>query len=233
MPTSNPYILSPCPLQAGLFSAVLTAFVVESYSKLQPDDTAEVIGRAVAAHLGTSSPISGASDFTASPADVSINTLWFASLIFSLSAALLGILVKQWLHAYASGVPGDSLEIGLLRQHRLDNLEKWRVPMVVATIPILLLASVILFLFGLLTLLWTLNPVVAAVSTFLTAVLLAFLAFTTVVPSFTPGCAYISPQSELSMVVKAALSHLWSLLRLKFITNLRSARSMALQVESD
>lgn len=203
----------------------MTAFNVQSYVNLQPNQTVEAL-RSISTQLERppSIPIP---DFTVLPTDVWINALWFSSLICSLSAALLCILVKQWLHTYDTGISGDSQQIALLRQYRLDNLEKWRVPAIVATISILLLASVIIFLAGLLVLLWTLNPVVAAVSTSLAAILLAVLVFTTIMPTFSSGCSYLSPQSEIMIVAGAAMIHSCRLLVFSLKTLLRSTGPLA------
>jgi len=38
--------------------------------------------------------------FKPSASDIRINVFWFMALIFSLSAALLAILVQQWVHDY-------------------------------------------------------------------------------------------------------------------------------------
>ncbi|KZV95962.1 hypothetical protein EXIGLDRAFT_589015, partial [Exidia glandulosa HHB12029] len=90
---------------AGLFSAVATAFVIESYQSLQPDNaayaaTALYILVAVSNHsTGMTLP---------PPADLAyksstsrwINGLWFTSILLSLSVALLSILAKQWITEY-------------------------------------------------------------------------------------------------------------------------------------
>ncbi|THG93445.1 hypothetical protein EW026_g7795 [Hermanssonia centrifuga] len=95
---------------AGLFSAVLTVFVVPSYLLLQPDNsqlTVQLLAQISAqlAHFEIIPPFI-ASDTSASPVfQVStsarwMNCLWFLSLIFSLSSALFSILAKQWIGEY-------------------------------------------------------------------------------------------------------------------------------------
>ncbi|EJD40751.1 hypothetical protein AURDEDRAFT_69726 [Auricularia subglabra TFB-10046 SS5] len=97
---------------AGLFSAVATAFIIESYQLLQPDwteYTAKLLFVTIAAQAGspnmtlptpaklaTMSP----SKFTVSPVARWINGFWVSSLAFSLAVALLSILAKQWLDQY-------------------------------------------------------------------------------------------------------------------------------------
>ncbi|KAI1798386.1 hypothetical protein LXA43DRAFT_27150 [Ganoderma leucocontextum] len=90
---------------SGLFSAVVATFVAQTYLLLQPDapDQTAVILQQISLQL-SSSPVnqpcvnSTQPTFTSTPADaatstvssstVKLNSLWFASLILSLSAAL-------------------------------------------------------------------------------------------------------------------------------------------------
>ncbi|KAF8589732.1 hypothetical protein K439DRAFT_1286742, partial [Ramaria rubella] len=102
---------------AGLFSAVLTAFLVQSYPMLQPDpqDTTVALLARVVERLDSfsnntlKSGVSSVGSAGASPLsptfEVSgcawwINLVWFSSLMCSLSAAFIAMLAKQWLHAY-------------------------------------------------------------------------------------------------------------------------------------
>lgn len=125
-----------------------------------------------------------------------LNILWFSGLITSLTSALLGILVKQWLNEYVSlGLSGTSREAARRRQYRLNNLVKWHVGDIVILIPVLLLISLGLFLAGLLVLLWTLHPTVAIVASVLVGVVGVFTIGVTFLPLFNHGCAYLTPQT--------------------------------------
>ncbi|KZV90725.1 hypothetical protein EXIGLDRAFT_616544, partial [Exidia glandulosa HHB12029] len=88
---------------AGLFSAAVTAFVVESYQFLQPAGLD--LGMALYA-LATNDTTSLLNLATAASRPSStarwINGLWFTSLFFALAAAFLCILVKQWLDEYTA-----------------------------------------------------------------------------------------------------------------------------------
>ncbi|EJD50460.1 hypothetical protein AURDEDRAFT_21558, partial [Auricularia subglabra TFB-10046 SS5] len=90
---------------AGLFSAVSTAFIIESYKLLQVDNT-DYIANALYLSLtrNTTSPIDlepPGDNFKASGSSRWINGLWFSSLVLSLAVALLSILAKQWLEEYS------------------------------------------------------------------------------------------------------------------------------------
>ncbi|KAI0359424.1 hypothetical protein OH77DRAFT_1395124, partial [Trametes cingulata] len=213
---------------AGLFSAIVTGFNVQSYLVLQqqPDPMLAAMQQ-ISLQLSSltiqppfvnsTHPAFGSSDAArAGPAPgpppdaatVAINTLWFSSLVLSLSSASVGIMVKQWLNEFKSGLPSDktasekgesrtgreTLESARLRQSRLNNLEKWRVHLVVLAIPVLLQLALAFFLAGLLVLVWSLHPTVAAVTTSFVSLLAIFTLGTMLLPAFKQSCAYLSPQ---------------------------------------
>ncbi|KAI0758823.1 hypothetical protein C8Q74DRAFT_1164852, partial [Fomes fomentarius] len=133
---------------AGLFSAILSSFTVQSYQLLTPAPMAPVVTMLLllsSQFLATQSANStqgslvelDASQASSNPRRwvVWLNALWFSSLILSLSSALIGIMVKQWLNEYNSGLSGTSRQIARLRQARLANLDKWKVAAIVAILP--------------------------------------------------------------------------------------------------
>ncbi|KAI0716801.1 hypothetical protein C8Q76DRAFT_673137 [Earliella scabrosa] len=195
---------------AGLFSAVLTAFVVESYPLLQPDSSDPTVAmlQQISTQLNsfridppfvnstqTVQHILEDQTFNAPLSAVWINTLWFASLACSLAAASIALMVKQWLHHARSGLSGTSRDVARYRQHRLNSLQKWHVGTIVIALPVLLQVAVSLFLGGIVILLWTLHKTVAAVTSALIAILLAFFVVVTVMPLFRWDCCYRSPQA--------------------------------------
>ncbi|KAI0653181.1 hypothetical protein C8Q70DRAFT_650825 [Cubamyces menziesii] len=139
-----------------------------------------------------------------------LNTFWFSSLILSLSSASVGILVKQWLNEFQSGLSGDSRHIALLRQYRLNNLKRCHVGSIVNAIPVLLQGALARFLAGLLVLLWNLHPVVAAVSSLFVLIITVFIIGTTVAALLTAQCAYLSPQSLVVYTLWPYIPHLTS-----------------------
>ncbi|KAJ4487113.1 hypothetical protein C8J55DRAFT_423779, partial [Lentinula edodes] len=123
---------------AGLFSAAVTAFIIESYKWLQPNnlDFNLQLLQHIAVQLNTQIPTSSQQDFSAASA-VRINAVWFLSLIFSLSTVLLGILCKQWLREHRRDTPVSSSKEALeLRQLRFESLEKWGIPALLASLPL-------------------------------------------------------------------------------------------------
>ncbi|TFK63819.1 hypothetical protein BDN72DRAFT_802919, partial [Pluteus cervinus] len=87
---------------AGLFSAAVTAFVVESYQWLDDsgDETVNLLSQLISIQLnGTITPVA-AKSFTPSPSAIRINICWFLSLVLSLTSVLIGVLCLQWLREY-------------------------------------------------------------------------------------------------------------------------------------
>ncbi|KAF5329430.1 hypothetical protein D9619_009188 [Psilocybe cf. subviscida] len=95
---------------AGLFSAVVTAFIIESYKGLQTDsnDTVVSLLSRIADRLDaplnassfTSSPQDFITSFQPTPSSIRVNILWFISLVLSLTTALVGIISLQWLREH-------------------------------------------------------------------------------------------------------------------------------------
>ncbi|TFY54432.1 hypothetical protein EVJ58_g8868 [Rhodofomes roseus] len=171
---------------AGLFSAILTAFVVQYYPTLQASGGAQpqiiIISTPDSANLTVSYPAPPPTPVTASA--IAINALWFVALVFSITSASLGISVKQWLAHY---IPSES-DIGdaRLRLHiwrlRSRGLARWHVPEIIGLLPLLLQVALALFLVGLVLFLWTLNGAIAYLMMVLISVLLAFTAATALIP---------------------------------------------------
>ncbi|KAI5886990.1 uncharacterized protein SCHCODRAFT_02590471 [Schizophyllum commune H4-8] len=100
---------------------------------------------------------------TATALDYWCNAFWFISLTLSLSAALMSVLIKQWLQAYSSNVSGTPRKQALVRQFRLIGIERWNVPLIVGLLPMLLHLSLLLFFVGLSLYLFTFDTVIASI----------------------------------------------------------------------
>ncbi|KAF5353788.1 hypothetical protein D9758_010628 [Tetrapyrgos nigripes] len=147
---------------AALFSAVVTSFVISTVVNLQPDYTKITASLMREQNL----LLRAAGDTTAlnavpktsvdldntdvSTKDLWINGLFFASLSLSLATALLSVLVKQWLQAYTLSLPtGNAQERAKIRHFRYLGFEMWKVPEIIGLLPIILHASLGLFMAGL------------------------------------------------------------------------------------
>lgn len=126
-----------------------------------------------------------------------INALFFTSIVLSLAAALFGIRAKQWLRKYMQwnsplNTPRDNI---LVRQIRIEAWESWNIDVTISFIPALLELAMILFLAGVVLLLWTLDDVVAKAVTLVVAIFLLVIAAFTILPIFFKRCPYKSPIS--------------------------------------
>ncbi|TRM59209.1 hypothetical protein BD626DRAFT_156908 [Schizophyllum amplum] len=174
---------------AGLFSGVLTAFIIESYKWLmeEPDDlTADYLRQILAVISNTTIP--SVRPYSSRPSlpdnTVSlINGLWFSSLTLSLSSAFIGIMAKQWLREYLRDA-GQSQKTNLaVRQVKYQGLTRWYVGAIIAMMPLLLQGALFLFLVGIVYLLWHIQPVVAAVISVFGIFIVSFFVATTVLPA--------------------------------------------------
>ena len=165
--------LTSLSFQAGLFSAVLTAFVVPQIQTLQVNSTdqsvyyqnqsAQILDRisqqlaSVGGQIPTNvsppppypTPPSPYPPFHPLASDRRVNVVWLISLICSLSAALLATLVQQWYRAYMSVLQKsrDPLKAARVRLFLFEGIE--RIPAVAEAVPGLIHLSLILFFVGL------------------------------------------------------------------------------------
>lgn len=195
-------------LQSGLFSAVVTAFIIETYSTLQPSPKSTTLTalQRISQQLdsmadGTPSQqtsVSPQSEFRPAATSIWINTLWFASLVCSLIAASWATFVRQWLREYTDGLKTYSPRTyARIREFRFRGMTGWFVFQFMAFVPVILQLALILFLCGLLLFLEPLNPIVfRALVPIIGSWLIVWLA-TTVAPTFSASCPYKSPQAQL------------------------------------
>ncbi|KAJ7476521.1 hypothetical protein FB451DRAFT_1557386 [Mycena latifolia] len=194
---------------AGLFSASLTAFLIESYKTLTPDQGAITIallaqishqldpssnGKSVDAIAVASAP------FTPPPASLACNTLWFLSLGLSLACALMATLVEQWSRDFIQRTemrPSPIIRARIF-SYLYFGMERFGMYAMVEFIPLLLHVSLLLFFAGLVAFLLPINPVVMVVA----AVLLGFIAATyvylTVLPIISSDSPYRTPLSNIA-----------------------------------
>ncbi|KAI0084680.1 hypothetical protein BDY19DRAFT_898097, partial [Irpex rosettiformis] len=191
----------------GLYSAVLTAFVIVSYPQLQEDTAGETLQvlRLIAVQTATYSVIGGqlvnstaaapsaSPPFQPSAAAIRINALWFASLVISLAVASISIFVKQWLRAYmsfASASPQGQLRI---RHFRRSGIEAWRVFEIASMLPLLLQISLALFFVGLCIFTFDVHPVIGKTTLPLVCAWAFLLLVTIMSPIFSSRCPYKTP----------------------------------------
>lgn len=177
---------------------MLSAFVVVSLSNLQPDNSQASVNLLLhlsAQTANSSQPAATLPDFQVPTSAVWINSLWFLSLVLSLTSALFGMIAKQWLREYMEWSTTSWLpqRFVVLRQKRFEAFNEWKVPAIIAAIPALLEVALIMFFVGLIIFLWTFNVIVAGVSITVIAVSISLAVLATILPVFYQRCPYKSP----------------------------------------
>ena len=204
------------PHQAGLYSAVLTAFIVESKKKLTPIPSDEIAYYArqsvtllaqVSAQLAASgSPVPSTvllppafPDFRAAQADIRVNVYWFMSLVFSLSAALAATLVQQWAREYLQYFRryNHPLRLARIRQFLHEGTESWHMDLVVHLVPSLIHISLFLFFIGLADYLFKINIATATTTTVVIVICALCYLFSIIAPIWDAQSPYQSPLSPM------------------------------------
>lgn len=204
---------------AGLFSAALTAFNVQyliSQPQSPPSNPTPQITIQIPAQLISlitdagsrnnsfadpisivlaSSNNSSSNNSALTTSSIAVNTLWIAALVFSLAAASIAISVKQWLNQFTARVTSMPRQNVVVWYSRRRGFVKWKVEAIINLLPILLQIALVLFLIGLMELIWTINMVIFYTAIPFVAPLLLFSLCTSVFPAISADCPYRSPQA--------------------------------------
>ncbi|SJL16734.1 uncharacterized protein ARMOST_20263 [Armillaria ostoyae] len=214
---------------AGLFSAVVTTFVVQTSQNLQVNygqvtatllfELIDIQRAAANGSLVNNVPRSNLtpfSDFRPTISDSLVNGLWFTSLSFSLATALFAVLTKQWIHQYIampSGTPRDRCRV---RQFRYMGLEQWGVGFIIGLLPLLLSMSLGIFLVGLVLFLVPLQAVIASIVGTITLISFAAYFVSNFLPIMYPSCPYKTPLSQYIFLSYAYIIRLVTLVSSAF-----------------
>ena len=187
--------------QAGLFSAVASAFIIEVNSELRPDRSDEtatllrvliyqVNNTAFGNNVPTTPP-----EWTGPPrAIVAVQAILFASLATSLFSAFLAMLGKQWLNQYTSAdMRGTAVERSQNRQRKLDGVITWYFDHVMESLPLMLQIALLLLGLALSRYLWEVNIIVACVVLGVTSLGVIFYVFIVIAGTAFESCPYQTP----------------------------------------
>lgn len=205
-PNSIVINLSSLIQKTGLFSAVLTSFIIQSYQGVgpNPSDTtnallAQLISLQAAALNSTNNSTniqSQAENLAPSPGEIRwVNGLWFAALSCSLSTALVSMLAKQWLQV-TSNIFGSPRSRARQRQRRYMQLQSWHVFAIINALPLLLHAALLLFFAGLIVFLWSRDIVTTAAIFAIVGLAYTFYIGSMWLSLINPDCPYQHPISE-------------------------------------
>ncbi|KAJ7853462.1 hypothetical protein B0H13DRAFT_2580495, partial [Mycena leptocephala] len=189
---------------AGLFSASLTAFLIESYKTLNRnsgDDTVRLLAQISlqlsASANGTTLAIPSELPFAPTATALICNILWFTSLGFSLASALIATLLEQWARDFIHRTEMRPSPVIRARVFSFlyYGLKRFKMHSVVEIIPLLLHASLLLFFAGLVAFLIPVHIAAMAIPAILLVLLTAVYSLLTILPSIYPDCPYRTPLS--------------------------------------
>ncbi|KAJ3762193.1 hypothetical protein EV360DRAFT_79549 [Lentinula raphanica] len=196
---------------AGLFSASVTAFIVESYRNLMPDNTDTTvillaqIYRQLSNDTGLDSTLPSVFNvldtnaFVPSTSSLICNILWFLSLSLSLTAALSATLVQQWSRNYLQATVGRDIPYQRARisTYLYEGLTRFHMKSIVNTIPMLLHTSLLLFFAGLVLFLQPVNAGISQLILCLLVMTAVLYILISILPIFHFDCPYESPLTRI------------------------------------
>ncbi|KAK6992921.1 hypothetical protein R3P38DRAFT_3288652 [Favolaschia claudopus] len=223
---------------AGLFSAILTAFLIESYKTLTPDTDDEMVlllGQISAqlAGIANGSAVdipSVREPFVPPTSSLICNLLWFISLGLGLSCALTATLVEQWARdfIYKTDMRSSPVIRARIFSHLYYGLKRFNMHAVVEIIPLLLHLSLIFFFAGLIAFLFPVNRGAMILSALLLATLLIVYITFTVFPVLAYDSPYHTPLSGIVWRSVQFFHELWQVVHGK-VSSIPSDRDSMLE----
>ncbi|KAJ7480892.1 hypothetical protein FB451DRAFT_154197 [Mycena latifolia] len=204
---------------AGLFSASLTAFIIESYKTLttDPGDStvqllAQISQQLAAAADGNTFIMPAPTHFTPPATSLVCNAFWFISLGLSLTCALIATLLEQWARDFLH--KADMRSAPLIRArifaYLYYGLQRFNMHTVVDIIPLLLHASLLFFFAGLVAFLIPINRIMTIVAAALLVVVLGVYSLLTFLPLWYSDCPYHTPLSGAFWRISRSISMIWN-----------------------
>lgn len=192
-------------MQSALYSASLTAFLVESYKTLQPGPGNATIDllRQISQQLGSMSTGSALvfeppPPFQLPAGSLACNVLWFLSLTLALTCSLLATFVQQWARDFLQ--KADMRPSPVRRARVLSflylGLHRFGMHTFVDVIPMLLHVSLFLFFTGLVAFLIPVNILLVYMMSFVLLSLLVLYFVLTVLPLIYLDSPYKTPLSS-------------------------------------
>ncbi|KAI9443503.1 hypothetical protein H4582DRAFT_1873334 [Lactarius indigo] len=190
---------------SGLFSAIVAAFIIESYKRLSPqsgDQMVALLAQLVSASNGAPPVVPETPLFEAPAYIVRVNVMWSLSLVLSLSCALLAMLVRQWARRYLDYTQHRSAprRQARIRAYMFDGVEEFRLSQVVEAIPLLLHTSIFFFFAGLIDFIFPVNDTVALYITGCVAIVVSTYAILTLLPFWRLNSPYHTPLSVIPYI---------------------------------
>ncbi|QRV94374.1 transmembrane protein [Ceratobasidium sp. AG-Ba] len=198
------YKLKACA-KAALFSAISTAFIIESLGDLKPDpaessaQTLLVMSQTLTA-IANNQPVSlpapeeaSYNQFSPPRSAVVVNILWLLSLSLSVAVSLIAMLAKDWCYKFMSNRVGPMYAQARKRHQKWNGMVAWHMEEVLAFLPWMLHMALLLFAIGLCIYLLDINTSVGLPVTVVTGLVTCLYGCTTVLPMIDGSCPYGTP----------------------------------------
>ena len=227
VPATHDFRILTCPfpliIQTGLFSATVALFLSLTYPNLQrdPNDTTQSILTHISQQLanGTIPAVNPSIQTSFSPPTsvIFINSVWYLSLVLSLTCALMATLLQQWARNYFQKIERKYAPIHHARIHEYFSMGAHKSGMFgfAEVLPLLLHLSVFLFFAGLVVFTFRGNHVVAYVTVAVVGFSTLSYIFVTLLPFFSLHCPYHTPSTyaiwfSAQTAIRAFFSALYS-----------------------
>ncbi|KAN0116015.1 hypothetical protein V8E52_006321, partial [Russula decolorans] len=194
---------------AGLFSAVVASLLTVTIPDLKPNPQANSefylknICQSLSHENDSCQPpfpaAADASTFSPPNSAIWVNSLWFLSVLISLTCAMLAAFVQKWARRYIRITQPSRYsphKRARLRAFFSDGVDKWHVSWAIEALPTLLHISLFLFFIGTLIYLFATNRIVFGnVVWWVVLSMVAYLTIT-LLPIFRPNSPYYAPLSS-------------------------------------
>ncbi|KAI0035224.1 hypothetical protein K488DRAFT_43749, partial [Vararia minispora EC-137] len=185
----------------GLFSATVAVFLIQSYQLLQPDNGAATV-LLLSQILGQLNETQSSSAFTNQPvfprSSILVNSLWLLSLGLSVTCALVAVMIQQWGRRYLQAVTRSQQEPGMQARIQLAlsvGMEKYGLETFIATVPLVLHASVFSFFIGLVEFYGPVSPTASLIMLIFLCIYSAVFFALTIAPAIFIYCPFDTPLS--------------------------------------
>ncbi|KAH9059829.1 hypothetical protein EDB87DRAFT_729833 [Lactarius vividus] len=198
---------------SGLFSATVATAIGLTFSDLKPDpqDTSnfylaniyQLLANGSQVTITTALPDPPA--FSPSLTAVWVNSLWFLSLVISLTCAVFAIMLQQWAHSYLTAARPryTLLKNARIRELLAEGVMKFRLPVFAGGLLAFHHASFFLFIAGLAVLLFNTNHTTFfIIAGFILFLIISYI-FLTCLPMIQSNSPYYTPLSPT----------IWSIIR--------------------
>ena len=189
--------------QAGLFSAVASAFIVDIQQELRPDYNQmsfTVLTMLLNATSGVPNQLGIPVVSGPKASAVQVQSILFSSLASALLASFLAMLGKQWLNLH---VEGSLIDRSRHRELRMRGMITWRFKIIMECLPFIMQISLLLLGYALARYVWGLSRAVSAVIAAFTIFGVLFYLFIVFAATVWKTCPF---QTPVSVVLRYFLS---------------------------